>query len=178
MIVNDDYVFISTPKCATHSLYYVLQEYFGGRRIKPYHRREVPESHADRFRFTVVRNPYSRAVCMWWIITNSQRYHENYKWYVRSTSFEAYLKWAMSKSNGVRRLKILTWTQSQWHPEPINYIKLESLQNDFNKLPFVNKKIEMPKLLKRTPNNLKVLTAVTRELIKELCSEDFRRFDY
>ncbi len=178
MIIGPDYVFISTPKCATHTMYDVLQKDFGGKRLKPYHRREVPDEHKDKFRFTAVRNPYSRAVCMWWIMTNSKFYSEPYHKTVRRKNLINYLNWVRVPSNQVRRMKILTWTQCQWHPNDIEFIKLESLQEDFDALPFVNKKIILPRHLKRTPEVLNVLNAETRALIREWCAEDFRRFDY
>lgn len=178
MIVGPDYVFISTPKCATHTMYDVLRKDFGGKRLKPYHRREVLEADQNKFRFTIVRNPYSRAVCMWWIMTNSKFYSEPYHKTVRRKNLLDYLKWVMIPSNQVRRMKILTWTQSQWHPEKIKFIKLETLQQDFDNLPFVDKKVKLPRHLKRTPEGLNVLTDEAKVLIREWCAEDFRRFDY
>ena len=176
MIVNKDYVFISTPKCATHTMYDVLQTHFEGKRLKPYHRREVPEEYKDVKRFTVVRNPYSRAVCMWWVIIHGKRYFEQYRSYVSSATFEAYLKWVMKPSNGTRRLNILTATQSDWHPRPINYLNIETLQEEFDNL--FCRKVILPKHLKRTPETLNVLNNTTREMIREWCKDDFRRFDY
>jgi len=64
---QDRWVFVSTPKCATNSLYQVLQERFGGVRQKPgFHINRVPPKAKEYFRFTVVRNPFSRAVAIWW----------------------------------------------------------------------------------------------------------------
>jgi len=54
-------LFISTIKCCTTSMYSL-----DGRRIGGYHNRDVPPAVEDYTRFSIHRDPYERAVSLWY----------------------------------------------------------------------------------------------------------------
>lgn len=62
--------FVSIPKCATHSFYAVLSEKNGWQHVGGWHNAEVPD-YARKFRvYMPLRNPYDRAVSIWWRCTH------------------------------------------------------------------------------------------------------------
>jgi len=64
MIVSDKhkYVYIGIPRTGSKSMNHWLCSYFDGRNHGGHHDYEVPEEVSDYLVFTVVRNPYDRAV--------------------------------------------------------------------------------------------------------------------
>jgi Sulfotransferase family. len=62
MIIHDDWLFISTMKCATNSLYAALP---GARYGRGFHSRPAKGERIRPLQWTVVRNPYDRAVSIW-----------------------------------------------------------------------------------------------------------------
>lgn len=62
MIIHDDWLFVSTMKCATNSLYAALP---GVRYGRGFHPRPAKGERIRPLQWTVVRNPYDRAVSIW-----------------------------------------------------------------------------------------------------------------
>lgn len=65
MVIHENWVFVSAMKCATHSMYMLLES-LGGEPYRP--RNTMHPVAAVRFgpvHFTVTRNPYDRAVSIW-----------------------------------------------------------------------------------------------------------------
>ena len=107
-----------------------------------FHRRDVPDEAKDYWRFTVVRNPYSRAVSMWWTLTGQGgakeypasrilRYEEG------DTSLPAFLRWVLRRAEGGYAAEGLPdgWIgpQAFWlrPAEPLDaYLHLERLEMD------------------------------------------------
>jgi len=63
MITHDNWLFISTIKCATNTLYRALPAVGGKRAGAGFHGR--PDGRERPVQWTVVRNPYDRAVSIW-----------------------------------------------------------------------------------------------------------------
>ena len=62
MIIHDEWLFISTMKAATNSLYAALP---GVRYGRGFHPRPPKQTRIRPLQWTVVRNPYDRAVSIW-----------------------------------------------------------------------------------------------------------------
>ena len=79
MIISDKrrFVFVGTPKAATQSLFPWLVEQFEGRQVGM-HTRKLPAGTEGYFVWSVVRNPYARAVSMWWSVTGQGPTSETY----------------------------------------------------------------------------------------------------
>lgn len=74
ILKTPDWLFMSTRKCATNTMYDALKK-IGGRRIGGFHS-TVSQRKAD-VQFTICRNPYDRAVSIWasTCMRGSDRYH-------------------------------------------------------------------------------------------------------
>ena len=200
------WLFVSTPKCATWTLYELLT-LLGGERVGAYfHAR--PDQFVQRFAsnvatlpgnlftFSVCRNPLSRAVSLWWFILH-KRVHHRQAFLAHSsgdTGFPAFVEWlttcelptpdpvAPERPGPDRAPQILT-TQSRWHRKTgvDKFLHLEHLEEDFQTLPFVNKRWPIPKL-NATHHDRKPWreyhTAETVERLGTWAAEDFARFGY
>ena len=137
MIVGPDYVFISTRKAGTCSLYELLQEHFGGRRVGSFHAHTSSEI-GDKSIFTTCRDPFSRMVSMWWYLTHRGD---------RSRFFDemGFQEFCVLCSKRPRK----EWLESQCdrHAKfnPSHVVHLEFLVPEFNKLPFVDKEVTFPR---------------------------------
>ena len=61
------FVYISTPKACTHTVYEILRKHYSQGLLElAFHSTVIPDKYRDYFRWTIVRNPYSRAVSLWW----------------------------------------------------------------------------------------------------------------
>ncbi|MCP4178859.1 MAG: sulfotransferase family protein [bacterium] len=188
MIINKNlkYVFISTPKAGTHTLFNVLQKYFGGEQLDgPYHRKNIPESCKSYFKFSTVRNPYERAVSTWHALTRLEPYRDIYLPLIGSETFEGFITWLVNhfNSNLIKSGKgvVLLEPQSDWLKN-INLdvvLKIENISNEFSQLPFVDKKISIPKLLARKHESWDFLKNKTIEqMIYSWAKKDFENFAY
>ena len=73
MIISEknNYVFVSTPKTGSHTMFKILQEQYDGVRYGPsngynFHEWVTPVQYKNYFHFSTVRNPYTRFVALWW----------------------------------------------------------------------------------------------------------------
>jgi len=139
---NHKYVYISTPKAGTHSLYDLLVKHFDGKKIDgPYHNREIPSYCLDsNYKiFTTVRNPLSRTLSIWNSLTQRENYKYIYLKLIGSDKFLDFVKWITtvepSKIN-TGKGRILLHRQSVYLRNlPIDYfIKIEHLNIDFPRL--------------------------------------------
>jgi len=91
------FVFVSTPKAASQSLYRVLAEWYGPIIGIGMHRSFVPPIFEDYFTWCVVRNPYSRTISQWWHGVGSGSKRPNGKPHLTAlpdaTSFPEYVRW-------------------------------------------------------------------------------------
>jgi len=63
MIIHDNWLFVSTMKCATNTLYRALPTIGGKRAGVGFHGR--PDGRERDMQWTVIRDPYDRAVSIW-----------------------------------------------------------------------------------------------------------------
>ena len=121
------YVFVSTPKAATNSMYSWLKTYWAGEHVPGlFHGREIPPECEGYFTFTCCRNPYSRAVSIW---NSTIKARHAFRLALGEISLPDFLRWAMKPGHG--RDEALCWNQATWLA-PVadrldNIIKLEDL---------------------------------------------------
>lgn len=160
MIIGPQYVFCSTPKAATHTLFALLQKQFGGKHMCHvlghaeygyYHGRHVPQGFEKQFRFTSVRNPYSRAVSIWWCLANKEPYCNQYPAVMGGSEFKDFARWIAKHWRENVNNKDLNGTsmlmpQHEWHSvnKYDDILHVENMEAEFNALPFVKEHIEVP----------------------------------
>jgi hypothetical protein len=143
MIVDHDrqFVFISTPKAGTHTMFALLGELYGLQRLPGgFHRKEVPPEARHYTRFTVVRNPYVRAVSVWWHLLFRDRYRDKWRPIIGTLDFRGFLRWLVdSPEPPVNRGDVVLRPQHAWlaNARPIQWLRLERLESEFAGLPFV-----------------------------------------
>jgi len=129
------YVFISVPKCGSCTMIQHLKDHYEGQTEYnglPLHMHEnkIPFDAEGYTIFSIVRNPYERAISSWW----SARIKEP-AWEVCSTKDPVtFLTAAMSLDTYHPRI-IPAYLQLREHPD-ILLLKLESLEQEFGNLPF------------------------------------------
>lgn len=197
MIISKSYkyVFTSTPKTGTHSFYRLLQDEFDGKRLGPhYHRTEQPSLGRiapEYTYFSTVRNPYERMVAMWNSLFFSKPDKHNYReaWMqiLKTDDFTAFCKFAAENKDGIERiaklrLPMLMIPQHRWYtkmPEETIPLHLENISVEFHELPFVDKQVNIPRLLHRKHAPWSELkTEENTAYINEWAGNDFEKFGY
>ena len=169
MILGRGWTFISTPKCATNSLFAVLKTVYRGKQASgAFHRRVIPLDHVAGDIFTCVRNPYSRAVSAWASgVMSSLTFPEFLAWLVVGPHVRPMFK-TMSAHHGDLVFK------SAW--------KLESLEDDMRDDGFDLHDDELPVLNTSEHLNYLVKWAGVPDYLRlrfnEWAAEDFERYGY
>jgi hypothetical protein len=182
------FVFISTPKTGTHTMYKILpDEYEGVQKEGPYHQTEVSEEFSDYFIFTTVRNPFERMVSIWHALIERDNYRNIFLPLVGGVEFIDFVKW-ITKLEPDERPKgkggVLLHPQSYWLKGVSldKFIKIENVDEEFSMLPFYIQSTEhkeIPKVLARKHKKWKdVKCNESRELIVRWAKEDFEIFNY
>lgn len=189
------YIFISTPKTGTHSMFKLLQEEFDGERITPgFHRTELPPQVKDPHDYTVfstVRNPYDRLIALWNSLLHAKNDKKGYRdvWLAKLKRDDLYTftKFVAKKKNDIEhiadlRLPQLVIPQYKWYqkmPSNVTPLHLENIEEEFNALPFVDKHVSIPHALHRDHASWdEVKTNEIIELANEWAGNDFELFGY
>lgn len=181
------FVFTGITKTATQTMFAVLSRYYGGRLDDNVnaHSVEIPEYARDRFTFTVCRNPYDRAVSLWWSTTQIPDEVKFDRYGFRAAcpnpdDFTAFARWLATDAPEHE----LTRTQAA-HVAGVRLdavLRFESLAEDFNRLPFYRGE---PKVWPRENQTINergpwqdYMTDEARRWVLEWCADDFNRFGY
>lgn len=199
MIVCDDprFVFVSTPKAGTHTMYAALRRLYGcarpPRNGRRYHDRDVPPRCLQHCLFTVVRNPFTRALAAWYHLVHRWPYRDHWRPALPSASFPDFAArlplWADRSVWPRLRGDVVLTPQAVWlrrFGTRIRALHLERLDAEFAALPFVEGR---PRLgwqssdgedIKAHPygNPRDWLTPETWEPIRIWAAEDFNRYGY
>jgi hypothetical protein len=203
MVINDEcrWVYLGPPKTGSTTLTYLLTDgddwhnrqpvqrrVFGGSKFLGQHSMDVPAQCADYLVFASVRNPFSRAVSLWWHWNFDSHKHQRQP----ILSFEAYLEMVLRSQdealqqtvvgNGFFHFTLMRWFK--WVPRIDRYIRQEYLQDDLNGL-----KIADPVTTPRQNSGTDVRMAEnqpwqsyycrqTIALVREWAQDDFHRLDY
>jgi len=197
---NLGFVYISTPKACTHTIYKILEEHFAeGLQKGGFHSRRIPRRARNYFRWTCVRNPYSRAVSIWW---SACRCHSPDRYGCISgcgsqKDFKLFADWLGASKPGQHRKEPVLMSQCEWlsSVEPIHAIHVEHLADELHELEFWKPGITIPKL-NTTTEKIKAQSEeegekISRPSWQELCQDqnvqqaiqvwaghDFDRFGY
>jgi len=192
-------VFVGTPKAACNAMYVWLERNLGGLR-ESFHRRDVPEEAQDYWRWTVVRNPYSRAVSMWWTVTGqggAKEYPatESLRREEGDTSLPAFLRWVLRRAEGGYVAEGLPdgWLgpQAFWlqPAEPLDvFLRLERLEMEmamvFMRFGTWQNSPTIPPIERLNETQMQYgpwenhMTGEVVELVDAWAAEDFERFGY
>lgn len=199
---NPEFVFISTPKTGTHSMFHVLNENFNTKHLGPktgnqFHEWKVPNQYSNFFKFSTVRNPYERIVALWNSLLMAgvreggvipKKYRDSYIRQIKSDSFEAFCKFCADyrdniEHNRIVRYPLLSIPQWRWYeqylPKGTQPLKIENIDIEFNSLPFIDKEIKIPRKLHRkheTWDELKNDNII--KYVNHWAEHDFERFGY
>ncbi len=142
--IKHRYAFVSTVKGGTNSLYRMLIDQYSGARYGTFHHNDVSDIPPNWFLFTTCRNPYTRAISIWY--STCMRGKDRYGFRQMCPdpdSFVAFAEWAALMQSQLGRLastqRELLQTQTQHHAGiPFQRIlRTEQLEQEFNTLPFV-----------------------------------------
>jgi hypothetical protein len=146
MVCHDrKFVFVSTPKAATHSMYQTLRSSFNVQlktlEDSRMHCNILDPNTESYYKFTVVRNPFSRAVSSWWQIIKNSKQQTNFKdryFDQYDSTFQSFTSFLLELETFGQHPRMFD-SQHFWH-NGITFdtiLKLESIQKDYNCLPFV-----------------------------------------
>jgi len=146
MIISTDHriVFMAIPKTGTRSIYACMKEYFGGI-VTSDHARSVPLGYKHFYLFTVVRNPYHRAVSIWWSTCkrNNDKRHFISKYLKEDNTFLNFCRRIGDIDQGENL--VVTHRQAEWLRS--NYfdkiLRFENLNKEWLDMPFNTKQIPL-----------------------------------
>ena len=187
------YFYIDPSKTATQSIIAMLNQYYGAEpAVALVFGAMVP---ADTFVFASVRDPYSRAISLWWS-TCGHSSGDYYGWtkhcpdLLSMVRWLYYKEWERTDDPKVHKkspsMRNITYTMSEWIAGvKLDYlIHYETLDADFRKLPFYTGQPEELPILNRKSNarargkDEEYLTPEVIEAINEWCCDDFEHFGY
>ena len=167
-------------KCGTYALYAMLK-HLGGIRVGGFHDNDptlIPEGY---FVFTVSRNPFTRAVSLWQntCVKHDQycfrRFLEDYNDFTQFT--ELLVRWKRKQVSE----HLLMVNQIHWHGHLTfnRILKLETLQNDFNDLPFITEPTPLPRLnIGNYGDYRQFFTSEAVRNVLEWAADDFKKLGY
>jgi len=145
------FVFVSVPKVCTHSIYHILSHHYQkGLIAKWFHHNVVPLRYSRYFRWTVCRNPFTRAASLWWSACRLARL-DQYRFRERcgaADDFTRFVAWLAGTTAEERKVEPLMMSQTQWlqPAQPLRILHLETLANDLEQLPFWKQGIQISQL--------------------------------
>lgn len=175
------FVYLCPPKTASTSVTEVLMKEFGAEWHEDRHDNHIPAEMKDYFTFASIRHPYLRAISGYSYI--ARRFSEvrlNDCWdRFHMISLTDYFK-NLFRIHGPAYVHNRTqdFVVSGSSPRIDAYVRAESLEADFSRLPFVNKPIAIPKLNVSS-------TELSEAMIRRICvcvamryASDFHNYQY
>lgn len=147
------FVFVSTPKAGTHSMYELLGQY-GAHRYGGYHETHLPPDVKGYYHFTTCRHPIDRLVAAWYSLLFHSDHRDAFVRHVGNDTLPAFLRWVMKHPNhrnliGPGKMTITPQSVRLKHLRLDGVIRMERLAQDFANLPFVDAPVDIPHALSR-----------------------------
>lgn len=175
------FIYISTPKAGTHTICRILKDHFPkGLKENGLHNNRIPPCYHGFSRWTVVRNPFSRAASLWW---STCRLHPEDQYGARAgcgaeDDFPRFVRWLAALEPRGRRQQPLFLSQSDWLDpvQPIQTLHLEHLEEELQEMPWWREGIDLPELntttekIERQSNTEG--SRILRPTWQELCQEE------
>lgn len=179
-------IFVSVPKSGTHTFFRLLTEKFGGERIeRPYHKRNVPpELTVQGYKvFSACRNPYDRAVSVWYHVTQRDPYKDLWRRELRGSDIDTVLRYCIEhreKSFPAIRGQVVMYNQWEWlKPVPVDFmVHLESMAEDMTAIGLPMSKDDELNEFHASYKEPVVLTVAQKKMVQEWAREDFEEFGY
>jgi len=185
MIVSKkhEFIFVAIPKTGTRTIYSILKGQYEGQKVKEHHP-DVPEKFKDFFKFTIVRNPYERAVSLWWS-TCKRDNRRPYTDIIGSSEILDFFTWLnkpnQNRGTGSEILRTQALYLKKTKFDKILYT--ESLEADFKSIPMFSKVGHFPNMNSTQvvqPNNplarknwMHYMTPAVIKQIEKYYAEDF-----
>ena len=179
MLVCDEhkFVFLRNPKTASRSISQTLKQNFNVCEIGPYHSQNIPKKYLNYYIFFAVRNPYTRMISAWQHICNVRNLSPEK--FTFDKAFE--INSIMTRHFTERKELVDSWWSQSYVIDKLkaNVIFYENLENDFNNLYFVNKKITLPCLGKQNYGDWNKYYSLEEEIkIRRCFKKDFNTLYY
>jgi hypothetical protein len=133
------FVFIMVPKTASQSMRFWLIDNYGGDMPRGQsHERNIPQRCKDWFTFCCVRNPYDRAISLWFsAVYEEPKDAYGFRRGCGSSELTPFLRW-LAQSPGSTRRHVLAQPQHIFlRPVATDLVlRYENLQTEINQLPF------------------------------------------
>lgn len=190
MFVSEEhrFVYVTIPKCASHTMKAVLEEHYGAHQPLSFHHVQIPTPVRDYFTWTCVRHPFSRALSLWWRCLIQQ---DPYRWREQLGSDLSFESFAVALDDGRLRQKLhrrsapymaVPQAERLAHVRLDGVVHLERADEDFQALPFFNGKPGRLPVNNRSTGNTaglaKGLTNRARLALTSWAADDFERFGY
>lgn len=204
MIVSHElkYVFIAAQKTGSSTLKVLLEESFKGEYLAPHHSTVIPKECRSYYVFSSVRNPYDR---MKSIFKHARRdRHHGLHWPAQVLSFSGFCRWhanlSMLPELKHQDVEYTYWTDafnldrfkgrepcqadflSECQPDAV--LKLESIKEDFEKLPFAGFSASRPTEVKnRDPDGRNAISVTgmsvsAERAVYKWAKKDFDSYGY
>jgi hypothetical protein len=130
---------------------------------------------ADYLFFTIVRHPLARAISLWDHCVRLERVKVDFEEYV----WDYLVQREKLQLHFVPRHLWLSQTQCEWLDglRVDRVLKLESLEEDFNVLPFVQESVSIPRINEGAHKDVAV-SGRARDGVYEWAQKDFEEFSF
>ena len=173
------FVFISTPKCGTNTMFDLVEEHYDATRVTGnYHHTAVPAKYGHFLKFVICRNPYTRMVSLWMSTTQQaeDRYALRRNCSGNPDNFTAFVTWVTS--TGWPHYLLTTQCSHLQGVRVDTILRLEHLADDFKVLPFFKGEFPDQKLNAGYYDYNKIMTVQAKSMIRSWAKCDFERFGY
>jgi hypothetical protein len=214
MIINNEqrWIFVSNPKAGTHTMYKILGEMYGlsyhrAKWLEKYfdpkgkcqqygmsgsntHSNVIPAARASGFyKFSVVRNPYDKAVSAWWHLLKTdkeltpQRRQFRQKMFkaIGGEDFKSFAEWLPNRHRVIEKKSAMMFnSQFDWmgHIKFDKILKLENLSTEIKTIPFLKDAPVTQEYSFSNERNNQYYTTEIKELIYGAYKEDFEVYGY
>lgn len=176
-------VFLAIPKTGTRTIYDVLKTHFDGVLYKE-HLSTMPAKYKKYKSFTIVRNPYDRAVSQWWSTckrgNDKRKFIEAMSKHGWDNTLTNFLRLA-KRDSIIRGKRVLTPQYEYLNNRVDHLLRFENLKEDFYNLPSITEDIELPEI--NTTKHVRdswqdIVTPEDIKLVNELYPRDFDAAGY